>query len=106
MSNILYVDNTGYISLSGYKNGLTGDYINDATVTVDILDSDGNSVGGITNPLILSYQASSNGNYSVAVDSDIEITEWNFYKAKVVAISSGVKSTFNCTIQALPRKCS
>lgn len=95
---ILNIDNTGYVQLSGYQNGTTQEYINDAVVNIQFTDSQGDPVGGLLETIPLSYEVGSNGNYSASISEDAEWEDGDLVKAKIVAISSGIKSTFNCTV--------
>lgn len=105
MSHILYIDNTGYIQLQGYKNGLTGEYINDAIVSLEVKDKEGQSVSGLLPSIPLSYESGSNGNYSATLSEDAEVVNNQIIKAKVTATSSGIKSTFNCDVVCKKRSC-
>lgn len=105
MSHILYVDNTGYIQLEGYKNGLTNEYINDAVVTAELKDSEGNPIDGLLPTMVLTYQIGSNGNYSTVITEDAGFNVGSIVSAKVTALSSGIKSTFNCKVIIKERGC-
>lgn len=105
MSHILYVDNTGYIQLQGYKNGLTNEYINDAVVTVEITNQKGDLITGLLPVINMNYEVGSNGNYSASISENAEFNSNDILNAKVTAISSGVQSVFNCRIIIKQRGC-
>lgn len=103
--HILYVDNTGYIQLEGYKNGLTGEYINDAIVNAEFTDLGNNSITGLLPSVSLNYESGTSGNYSASIS---ENADWNIddiVNVKVAAISSGIKSVFNCKVRVIERSC-
>ncbi len=106
MSHVLYVDNTGYIQLEGYKNGLTGEYINDAVVAVELRAKDGSNISGLLPAITLTYEEGSNGNYSASISENAGWIASDIVKAKIIALSSGIKSTFNCSVIIRDRGCS
>jgi hypothetical protein len=59
---ILYQKNDQYIEIDGIASGLDGSYMNTATVTATLVDSDGAVVGGIEE-MPLAYVAASDGQY-------------------------------------------
>lgn len=105
MSHFLYVDNTGYIQLEGYKNGLTNEYINDAVVTASFKDSAGNPITGLPASIALTYQIGSQGNYAASVSELAEWTTGDIVSATVTAISSGIVSNFTCVVMIKQRTC-
>jgi len=98
---ILYVDNTNTVTLDGLQNSITAAYINDATVTLTIEDSDGVEVTGETWPLTMSYVATSDGNYRVAIDAVLEDSEK--YSAIINVSSSGSTAKWTVPITAIVR---
>lgn len=60
------------IELDALRNGITGDYINDATVTVTIVDPDDNELTGQSWPTTMDYVNGSNGKYRALLDFDID----------------------------------
>lgn len=91
MSNeaqILFFGNDNLIELRGLKNEVAGTYLNAATVTVTLKDSDGDNVAGASWPMTMSYVASSNGIYRATLPSTLSVVEDGRYTA-VVAVNGG-----------------
>lgn len=70
----LYDGNDMVIELDGLKNEVTGEYINDATVTFTLKDADGVTVSGQSFPTAMPYVASSNGLYRATLSDAVAIT--------------------------------
>lgn len=83
--------NDNCITLSGLKNDLTGDYVNDATVTATISDQLG---GVLVSALALSYIAASNGIYSGTVLSTDDLGEHGDKVVVEITATSGDGSVF------------
>ena len=89
MINLFSGNNTIEVLLEGLKNGTTNEYINDATVTVVIYESDGaTEVTGQSWPVTMGYVTSSNGNYRGIVSADSNIVTGGKYVIKVNAIDT------------------
>lgn len=89
MINLYSGNNTVEILLEGLKDTSAGTYINDATVTATIYESDGTTeVTGETWPVTLDYVSGSNGNYLGAVSADSIIVACTKYKIKVLAVDT------------------
>lgn len=104
----IYLDNTSTIKLTGLQSSVDNSYVNDATVTATLYESDEvTEVTGETWPITLSYIASSNGNYSGSFSADVNVTEFGTYKAVVTAVATdGSKFTQADTVKVLERKAS
>lgn len=86
----LFVSNTMRVEVEGlgaFSAVNSFDYINDATVTVTIVDSTGTEVAGETWPVTLSYESASNGNYSGVVSKDIAVSDGDLLTAKLTVTS-------------------
>ena len=91
----LIVETDNLIELDGLQDQSTSAYINDATVTVTLLDSSGSEVSGETWPLTMSYVAASDGKYRATLADTLVIKPNKRYQAKVVADGgSGKKRTW------------
>lgn len=66
-----YISNDNVLTLVGLKNSVSGAYLNAATVTVTLMDSEGFEVAGEAWPVTMSYVASSDGNYRATLTKDI-----------------------------------
>lgn len=98
MDNYLYIDTDDCIRLSGLKDVVTDAYVNDATVTATVYDSDGIAVSGAED-LSIPYIADSNGNYAGQVPNTVTITKDAEYEVEVTAVKGDFKTTyrFNAT---------
>lgn len=89
MINLYAGNNSIEVLLEGLKNASSGSYINDATVTVTIYESDGTTeVTGVSWPVTMTYVTSSNGNYRGIVSADSNIVACTKYKIKISATDS------------------
>lgn len=85
MAEIVYVANDNVLELTGLKNAVADDYIDDATVTVTLVDSAGNEVAGETWPLIMGYVAASDGDYRVTLPYGLDLSAGRSYTAQITA---------------------
>lgn len=99
----LYIDNTNTVTLSGLQNSVDDSYINNATVSVTIVDSDDTEVGGATWPITLDYVAASNGIYRALIPFGITITEDEEYFAVVTAVSGSTQANWKQPVIAKER---
>ena len=83
----LYVGCDNVVEVDELKNELTGSYMNSATVTFDVFDSDGVAVSDAA-AVSMSYVAASNGKYQGVLESAVALVEGNFYTV-VVSIVQG-----------------
>ena len=99
----LLISNTMNLLLEGlaYENG---SYINDAdSATVQIMDRNEVDVVGETWPLALAYVASSSGDYTAKLSSNLELVKGQKYIVEVVAIKDSNKGTWRETAVAVER---
>jgi len=68
---ILYVDNDNAIRLDRLKNALTDAFVNNATVSAQLKNAAGASVGSA---VTLTYVTASDGRYQGAVESSVDIS--------------------------------
>jgi hypothetical protein len=87
MSNvqILYIGNDTVLELESLRNELTGAYLNDATVTVTLEDTDGVDVAGDTWPVTMAHVASSDGLYRATLKYTLSLVEGRKYRAQITA---------------------
>jgi hypothetical protein len=93
-SRVLYVGNSNVIEVADLHNEVTGDVVNNATVTMRLLDSDGDPVAGETWPLTLAYVTDSDGLYRATLIDTLPLTDNGRYVAEVTAIVSGSLKAF------------
>lgn len=94
MSDVLYLQSDNLLELKGLKNAASGAYINNATVTVTLVDASGTSVSGQSWPATLSYVSGSNGDYRLTLEDTLPLSENGTYVARVTAIGDGLKRYF------------
>lgn len=82
---IYYDGNDNTITLTGLQNAVSGNYLNSATVTVTVVDSDGNEVSGQTWPTTMSYVSGSDGNYRGTLQDAMVTTASELLTAQVTA---------------------
>lgn len=96
-----YLGNDMTVTLSGFQNALTGDYLNNATVSCRLLETDGTEVLGSQS---LQYVAASNGNYRFTVDKDaVALVDGQFYILEIVASETGIDAQWEVLVQASRR---
>lgn len=83
--HILYDNNDMVLEVSGLMNEVSGDFLNSATVTVSLADSDGNPVAGNAWPLALEYVAASDGIYRVTLADTLDLAPNARYVADLIA---------------------
>jgi len=84
MSN-LYLSNDNLLSVENLKNAATGVYVNDATVTATLKNSNGVNVTGQSWPLTLAFVSSSNGVYRGTLEDGLSLAEGEVYTAEITA---------------------
>lgn len=81
-----FVQNSNVLELQGLKDAITNAYINDATVTVTIVNAaTGATVAGQSWPMTMTYVPASSGNYRAILADTISFTAKTKYKAKITA---------------------
>lgn len=83
----LYLGNDMLLEVANLRDQATGDYLNAATVTVSLEDSEGNAVVGESWPLALSYITASNGVYRAILRDTLTLAVDARYVAEVIADS-------------------
>lgn len=93
--NILYTTNDTVIEVKGLKNEVTGAFLNAATVTATLVDSDGDQVAGETWPKSLEYVYGSDGIYRATLPYTMGLTSGGRYTAQIsVNGGSGLRASF------------
>jgi len=82
---VLYKGNDMVLELSDLTNETTGANVNDASVTVTLVDSAGIAVAGDTFPKTMTYVTGSDGLYRTTLLDTMTLTENAKYKAKISA---------------------
>lgn len=85
-NQVLFYLNDMLIEIEGLQDVIDpGNYLNSATVTVTLVDSEGTEVSGETWPLTMVYVGSSDGIYRATLNDDLGLTLGDQYTAKVSA---------------------
>ena len=93
--NILYTSNDTVLEVRGLKNEVTGAFLNAATVTATLVDSDGDEVAGETWPKTLDYVSSSDGVYRATLPYTLSLASGGRYTAQIsVNAGSGLRASF------------
>lgn len=85
----IYYGNDHVLELADLTNEVTGAPINNATVTVSLVDSAGVAVTGDTFPKTMSYVTSSDGLYRTTLLDTLNLTRNARYVAKISANGGG-----------------
>jgi len=85
----LYFGNDMVLELAELANEVTGAYINNATVTVTLVDDAGVTVTGDSFPKAMSYVANSNGLYRTTLLDTLNVTRNARYVAQISANGGG-----------------
>lgn len=88
MAQVIYDDNDTIIEVAELRSGVTGNYLDLATVTVTLKDSDGAEVAGASWPMAMTYVAGSNGKYRATLPASLSTVKRASYTA-VVDASAG-----------------
>jgi len=91
---VLFINEDNMVKITGLKDAETGDYVNDATGTFDVLDEDGTAVAGMTN-ITITYVAGSNGDYAGYLDKLLaaDLTQLERYQV-AITMASGAKDLY------------
>lgn len=82
---IIYIQSDNIIEVTGVTNAATGAFLNDATVTLTLLDAALETpIIGQTWPLELSYITASDGNYRGMIINGITVSENQILLAEVI----------------------
>ncbi len=99
----LYIDNTNNVFVKGLTNSLTGLPVNDAAVTMTVVDRKGDPVTGESWPVDLVYIQTSDGDYRGSISHLVDLDK-DFYTLKVTAVDTdGSVATWTDAVKAIPR---
>ena len=102
---VAYVANDNTLTLEGLQNAITESYINDATVSVTLYESDHTTeVSGESWPLTMDYVSASNGNYRATLADTLSLSPNDRYFADVTADGgAGLKGFWTTQLIAIRR---
>lgn len=95
MTDILYLQSDNLLEVKGLKNAAGGAYINNATVTVTVVDAGGAQVSGqkLAGDLKLRRRLQ-RGDYRLTLEDTLAHTENAAYTARVTALGDSLKRYF------------
>lgn len=102
-ANIIFYKNDMLLELKGLKDVVLDTFVNGATVTATVVDSDGAAVTGQSFPVTLDFVANSDGDYRVVLDSTIVLVIGKKYTAQITAVSSGIDGYWELDLRAVIR---
>jgi len=82
---VVYIDNTNVLEVRGLAELVTGDFINDATVTMTLKDANGEELAGQDWPWSMAYLADSDGTYRGIIKDTVEMQDGVEYFAHIDA---------------------
>lgn len=85
MASALYVGNDNVLEVDGLKNAVADTYINNATVSVILVDKNGEQVEGDTWPKTMDYVADSDGKYRCTLKDTLSLSPMEAYTATITA---------------------
>jgi hypothetical protein len=104
MSGTWYDDNDHGIVLRGLNNGLSGAYVNNATVQVTLRNAGGAELSGISWPVTLVYESGSNGDYIATLDKALDVAPRDRITAKITAVSGTLDAQWDEQINVTKRR--
>lgn len=105
MTEVLFKGNDHLLEVSDLKNGSTGEFVNDATIVVTLVDADSVEVVGQDWPTQMAYVAGSDGKYRCILDDSLELVHGGFYTAIITAdAGSDLKAYWELRCQADTRR--
>lgn len=99
----LLIGNDTIFEISRLKDDVAGAFVNDAVVTVTLVDADGAAVAGDTWPKSMAYVAGSSGIYRATLPYTLELAENGRYDAEV-AVNAGEGLRAAWTVECVARK--
>lgn len=86
---VLFAGNDMVVKIVGLKDETLGTFVNNATVTCRVKDSDGVELAGITFPVTLGYEPGSDGNYSGVLEAALAVAIGDKVMVEI-AVDAGV----------------
>jgi len=105
MAQIIYDGSDTTIEVVELRNGITGEYLDSATVTVTLKDEDGVEVAGASWPLTMSYVTGSDGKYRANLPDTLSLVRRARYTAHVSAdAGAGLMANWETQLVCQQRK--
>ena len=83
MAEVLYIGNDMSLTVTGLKDEVSGDFINNATVTARLRDRAGNDITGQSWPATLTYVTGSNGIYRGTLEDGLDLDPNKVYRVEI-----------------------
>lgn len=95
-AEILWDNNDMVVEVRGLEDDVSGEHVNDATVTCTLIDSAGSNVTGQSWPLTLSYVAESDGVYRATIPYSVATVAGADYTLQIdVNAGSGLRGQWS-----------
>jgi len=94
-----WIDSDNVVQITGLKDVVTGNYINDATITATMADKNGNAVSGV-GTITFTYTSGSNGDYCGEVPAAAGLTDGEQYTLTITAVGGGFQLVLKVTRRA------
>ncbi len=105
MIGLVFINNDNVVEVV-VQNSVTEAYVNDATVTLTVLDSDEAEVAGQVWPTSVDYVPASDGIYRAILGAGVELIQADKYTAVVdIGTVEGVTAQLVCPFQAAVQGC-
>lgn len=85
MTQVIFDQNDNLLEVIDLKNVVTDTFVNTATVTATLVDSEGVDVVGESWPITLAYVAASDGLYQAILKDTLTLAPGDLYTAKIDA---------------------
>lgn len=101
--DVLYIDNDNVVYLSGLRNEVTGEYINDALLSAELTDTQDVAVAGQSWPLIMDYVAGTQGIYRLLLENTLALLNGQYYKLNISGTGDGLTLSQSFLLKAVSR---
>lgn len=82
----LYILEDNVVEMNGLTDAITGEYINDATVTFSLKDASDNVVSSLSG-VSMAYVTDSNGIYRGTIPDTADISDGRIYYVEITAVA-------------------
>lgn len=82
MARVAFISNDNLVTITGLRRADAGAYLNDATVTFTVTDTEDAAVSGVAT-ITMSYVSGSNGNYRGTLPDEASLVEGTNYIIKI-----------------------
>lgn len=100
---IVYAGNDNILELRGLRDEITGAWVNNATVTISVMDG-GTAVAGESWPKDMGYVIGSDGIYRAMLGNAAQIKDGGRYEAVITATISGLQARWQTLLIGKARR--